>query len=273
MKRLACILSIILVVLPVALVYSCRSNPATTTTTEEDTTTEAITTLASTHWKLQSINGVNLLPNSYISLYFRDQQVFGLSGANRYDGKYTEEPDGKLKISDTMVTLLLGPSQQINDQEKSYIQAFEKTANYIFKDHKLTINDASGQALLVFIKLPEYPADPAQLINTKWRVLSIGNEAVKKGTTGTIAFDDKGNMSGSDGSFTYNFQYRAQGDELTWGLQTWNVVNGSNVSPDEERNNIIGALPWVANYRLVNGQLQLFSMIGDKGTIVLVPVK
>ena len=45
MKRLACILSIILVILPAVLACSCRSNPATTTTTEEDTTTEAITTL------------------------------------------------------------------------------------------------------------------------------------------------------------------------------------------------------------------------------------
>ena len=50
----------------VVILSSCKS---TASSTEEDTTTEVITTLAGTHWKLQSINGVNLLPNSYTSAF------------------------------------------------------------------------------------------------------------------------------------------------------------------------------------------------------------
>jgi len=271
MKRLACILSIILVILPAVLACSCRSNPATTTTTEEDTTTEAITTLTSTHWKLQSINGVNLLPNSYISLYFRDQQALGYSGCNRYGGHYTEEPDGKLLLSNISYTLI-GCAKEINDQEDSFYQALEKTAGHSFKGHKLTINDASGQALLVFIKLPEYAANPAQLINTKWKSVSVGGQSLGKKFQTVLNIDDKLTFSGMDGPFYFEDTFQARDSNLIGTGQMAKRVSDTTTPDEQQSFKVTGALSYVANFRLVNGQLQLFSMRGDADTIVLVPV-
>jgi len=271
MKRLACILSIILVILPTVLACSCRSNPATTTTTEEDTTTEAITTLTSTHWKLQSIKGVNLLPNSYISLYFRDQQALGYSGCNRYGGHYTEEPDGKFLLSNISYTLI-GCAKEINDQEDSFYQALEKTAGYSFKGHKLTINDASGQALLVFIKLPEYAANPAQLINTKWKSVSVGGQSLGKKFQTVLNIDDKLTFSGMDGPFYFEDTFQARDSNLIGTGQMAKRVSDTTTPDEQQSFKVTGALSYVANFRLVNGQLQLFSMRGDADTIVLVPV-
>jgi heat shock protein HslJ len=254
----------------VVILSSCKS---TASSTEEDTTTEVITTLAGTHWKLQSINGVNLLPNSYISLYFRDQRIFGYADVNQYEGKYTEEPDGKLNISDTMFTLLLGQSKQINDQEKLYKQAFGEIASYIFKDHKLTINDASGQALLVFIKLPEYPADPAQLINTKWKSVSVGGQSLEKKFQTILNIDEKMTISGMDGPFYFEDTFQAKDGNLTGTGQMAKRVSDTTTSDEQQSFKVTGALSYVANYRLINGQLQLFSMRGDADTIILVPSK
>jgi len=231
----------------VVILSSCKS---TASSTEEDTTTEVITTLAGTHWKLQSINGVNLLPNSYISLYFRDQQALGYSGCNRYGGQYTEEPDGKLQLSNVAYTLI-GCAKEINDQEDSYYQALGKTAGYSFKDHKLTINDASGQALLVFIKLPEYAGDPAQLMN----------------------IDEKMTISGTDGPFYFEDTFQAKDGNLTGTGQMAKRVSDTTTSDEPQSFKVTGALSYVANYRLINGQLQLFSMRGDADTIILVPSK
>lgn len=253
----------------VVILSSCKS---TASSTEEDTTTEVITTLAGTHWKLQSINGVNLLPNSYISLYFRDQQALGYSGCNRYGGQYTEEPDGKLQLSNVAYTLI-GCAKEINDQEDSYYQALGKTAGYSFKDHKLTINDASGQTLLVFIKLPEYAGDPAQLINTKWKSVSVGGQSLEKKFQTILNIDEKMTISGTDGPFYFEDTFQAKDGNLTGTGQMAKRVSDTTTSDEPQSFKVTGALSYVANYRLINGQLQLFSMRGDADTIILVPSK
>ena len=269
MKKLTYILSIILIALPSVLACSCHGGTEAITTTE-DTITEVITSLINTHWKLQSVNGGALVPNSYISLYFRDQKVLGYSGCNRYGGNYSEEPNSKVKFSDVAFSLL-GCTKEINDQESNYIQALAKIEIYSFKDSKLTFSDASGQGLLVFLKLHEYNEDPAKLINTKWRPISIGGQTVEKGLNSTLNFDDKGMASGISGPFAYEFSYQAKGDELTRTSQLVKRVTDSTTSQDEQAANYLDALGMVANYRLTNGQLQLFSMRGDKDTIILGP--
>ena len=253
MKKLTYILSIIFIILSAVLACSCRSNTEAVTTTEEDTTTEVITALDSTHWKLESINGGALVPNSYISLYFRDEKVLGYSGCNQYGGSYSEVSSGKVKFSDVAFTLL-GCYKEINDQESSYSQALAKTETYNFENGKLTFADASGKSLLVFQKLPEYTADPAKLINTKWRPISIGGETLNKGLNTTLNFDDKGTASGTAGAFIFEFTYQAKGNELIWTGQLVKRVTDSTTSQDDQAANYTDALGMVANYRLVNGQ-------------------
>jgi hypothetical protein len=50
-------------------------------------------------------------------------------------------------------------------------------------------------------------------------------------------------------------------------------VSDTTTSDEPQSFKVTGALSYVANYRLINGQLQLFSMRGDADTIILVPSK
>ena len=232
-------------------------------------TTDALVSLDGTHWKLQTLNGSNPVTDSYISLYFRNQQISGFSGCNQYGGQYTQEA-GKLQISGIQSTLI-GCSKEINDQETVYDAALTKVISYSYNNGKLTCADASGKALLVFQKLPEYAENPADLINTKWRPVSVGGQNIATDMTFTLNFDDKGTMSGIDGPFTYAMQYQAQADNITITGVTATRVTDSTAAEDEEAATFNIASSMIADYRLVNGQLQLFSMRGDKYTIILSP--
>ena len=65
MKRLFCFLSVILLGVIVTGNCSCQQK------------TSGIDELDGTHWKLQTINGSNLIENYYIGMYFRHEQIMG----------------------------------------------------------------------------------------------------------------------------------------------------------------------------------------------------
>ena len=224
--------------------------------------------LDGTHWALRSIDGEGLVTGSYISLYFRSGQAHGYSGCNTYGGKYTVESSGKVRFTDIVSTLLLASSPEVNSQETRYLAVLSSAESYRIAGKELTLNDPSGQGALVFMELPSYTSDPSELVNTRWRLVSIGGTPVGVGLDATLSFDDSGGASGTSGPFEYAFKYEAQGDDIWWTLQSVKRVTMTTAPTDVEASHFVGALGFAATYRIVNSQLEVFTITGDRDTLV-----
>jgi len=239
--------------------------PESATAISEQASTRGLDELNGTGWALHSIYGKGLVAASYVSLYFLDGYVRGYSGCNTYGGEYAVESADKLKFSNGVLTLLGGPADVIA-QEQSYAAVLMTVESYHITGEELVLD---GQGSLVFTKLPEYAADPAKLVNTTWRLVSIGGMAVNESLDATLGFDDSGSANGTSGPFSYTLQYEARGDDIWWTSQLVKRTTMAISPTDDEAGRFTGALGFAASYRIVNGQLEIFAMTGDRDTLVL----
>lgn len=228
--------------------------------------------LDGTHWKLLTIDGCTLIENSYASMYFRHEQIMGYAGINRYGGYYSLKSPNKLVISNCMFTQM-GSTDERNEQERKFIAAFGQVENYRLTDNQLILSDKSGQSRLAFTKLPKYTEDPAKIINTKWRPVMVHGEPYNKISDALLIFHNDGTAIATDSVYTNEYSYQAIGDDLWWeGERGWRTTL-DYVPTDPDAGKFLAALNLVSNYRIVNGQLEIYTMWQEQAAVVMVPVK
>ena len=258
-KRLFCFLLVVLLGVIVTGSCSCQHK------------TSGIDELDGTRWKLDAINGSNLIENYYISMYFRHEQIMGDDGINTYAGYYSIESPNKLVISNCMLTQM-GSTAERNEQEQRFTKAFGNVVNYHLDGNKLILSDVSGQALLVFLKLPKYNENPAKLINTKWRPVTIRGEPYNQISNVILIFHNDGTAIATDGLYTSEYTYQAIGDDLWWEEERGWSTTLDNVPTNPDAGKFLSSLNEVSNYRLVNGKLELYTMWQEQVAVILVPV-
>ncbi|MBN1189145.1 MAG: META domain-containing protein, partial [Dehalococcoidales bacterium] len=107
--------------------------------------------LDGTQWKLISLDGSQLVPRSYISLYFRENgKIWGFAGCNYFGGDYTASSNGTLGFSELTITLMGCTDEDISDQEKAYLDAITAVASCSLEENHLEMYDDTGRILLVF---------------------------------------------------------------------------------------------------------------------------
>ena len=259
MKRLFCFLSVVLLGVIVTGSCSCQHKIS------------GIDELDGTHWKLQTINGSNLIENYYASMYFRPEQIMGDDGINTYAGYYILEAPNNLVISNCAFTLM-GSTAERNEQEQRFTKAFGNVVNYHLEGNKLILSDVSGQPSLVFLKLPKSTENATQLINTKWRPVTVRGEPCNQISNAILIFHSDGIAIATDGLYTSEYTYQVIGDDLWWeGEMGWRTTL-DNVPTNPDAGKFLASLNEVSNYRLVNGQLELYTMWQEQVAVILVPV-
>ena len=227
--------------------------------------------LDGSHWKLETINGSSLIENYYASMYFRQTLIMGAEGVNTYYGHYASDAPHKINISECMFTAL-GSTERLNAEEDRFIATFTKIASYHIDGNKLILSDASGQSLLVFQKLPEYTENPTDLINTRWRPIMVNGEPYNQIWNALVTFKDDGTAVATTSRFVSEFTYRAAGDDI-WGETTKRSgTTRDRLSTDKEADKFLGALNGVSNYRILNSQLEIYTMQQEQVAVVHVPV-
>jgi heat shock protein HslJ len=224
------------------------------------------------HWKLITLDGNPLISGTYISLYFHNGTFWGYSGLNTYGAEYSEPEANTLVFSDGIVTLLGGPDNVVQ-QEKAYLEYFHDTASYKVINNHLEITSAAIPEPLVFERLPEYPMNPADLIGTSWRCVSLNGERVSKDLTITLSFGDT-QASGQAGCFDYELPYetsifKTPGDDIRWGMI---CRRAGELSPELEQQAGLytTSIGWAANFLLIKDKLELYTARGE--TIVFKPL-
>ena len=235
--------------------------------------------LQDTEWVLTQLRGGVLLKDSHIQLNLGREGFDGFAGCNRYGGEYEAADVGILKFGLLEITLMDCPtSKGVVEQEQVYVEALREASTYRLEDDRLEVQDAAGETILVYVRQEEYAMDPAGLVGTAWRLVSMDGQPPGEGSTLTLAFHDEHRLSGHAGCQDYVSVYEAASDDLhlsyTAMMGPVCPSAGSGRGPEDTLLEQEGAyttiLGWTAHYRLGEGRLELFTIRGE--TLVYEPL-
>jgi len=123
-----------------SLVTGCSSAPGSKDTVSLD----------GTAWTLVRLQGQELIPETEITLEFKEGQAAGSAGCNRYFGAASIEGD-KLAIGPVGNTeMFCAAPEGVMDQELAYLKALSTVARFEVEGGELVFVDGSEQTVLVF---------------------------------------------------------------------------------------------------------------------------
>jgi len=242
------------------------TQPATETPTP---TTEAEADLEGTLWTLDSYlnsegESVDVLPDTRITLEFKDGKIGGRAGCNTYFASYEIEGDS-LTVGVIGVTEMYCAPEALMTQEGEYLAALQSAALYRVVDDKLEIVNGDGETLLSFSVL-----EPTPLTGTTWRLTGFndgkgGSVSLLNGTEITALFDDEGGLSGTAGCNNYKASYEIDGRTISIGPAA--ATRMMCAKPDgimEQESAYLSMLESAAAYRIKGDSLGVFDAGGTR---------
>ncbi|WP_416673993.1 META domain-containing protein [Egbenema bharatensis] len=178
--------------------------------------------LKDTLWYLTSyINeaGETVAAQTYIeppSLLFRDGQVGGSNGCNRFFGSYALDENGldENGLDENALSIQVGGStliacpEEFAAQETAFLTGLTQVTRFTIANDELQLLNAEGEALLTFS-----PADQPSLTGTLWQLIGYNNGqggvvSLITDTRITATFDDEGGITGFAGCNHYIAPYQ-----------------------------------------------------------------
>jgi heat shock protein HslJ len=127
------------------------TSPPTGTPPPTPTKTPIPEPLENTNWKLDSLAGKVLLPETTITLKLAEGKAGGSSGCNQYGGEYKVDKD-TLSFDKIISTLKACPIPDgVMAQEREYLTLLKAAARYRIVAQQLEIFDENDQSILVFV--------------------------------------------------------------------------------------------------------------------------
>ena len=159
---------------------------------------------------------VDILPESRVTIEFKDGEIGGSAGCNSYFGTYSVE-GRTLTVGDTGMTEMYCFPDELMAQESDYLAALGRAASYEIVDDQLSIMNSEGQTVLTYSVL-----EPVPLVGTVWRLQAYsdgqsGMMSTLAGTEITALFGEDGRLTGSAGCNSYSAAYEVDGNAITIG--------------------------------------------------------
>jgi len=170
--------------------------------------------LQDTEWILTELHSRDLAEGSRITLNLAQEGFAGLAGCNNYGGEYEQADAGNWTAASVWLTAADCGQPAIMDQEQAFVAALGDAVGYRLADGRLELADASGEAILVFIRKEAFATQPSDLCGTVWRLVSFDGDPPIEGSTITLAFYDENVLGGHAGCRNYVATYDAAGDNL-----------------------------------------------------------
>lgn len=164
--------------------------------------------LAGTAWVLDSMGGEAADDSTVMTLQFAsDGTLSGSGGCNRFNGAFTAV--GEDIAIEPLATTMMACEPAVMEQETLFLTALQGAKSFAVNGAKLTLSDASGIELLLFV------AQSNELPGSAWVVTGyndgLGVSSPLLDTVVEVSFGEDGNISGSGGcnGFTGNFTAEA----------------------------------------------------------------
>lgn len=223
--------------------------------------------LDGTGWALIRLEGREPVRGSHVSLRFEEDQLGGVAGCNAYGGVYEADPDGSLAVGDIASTDMacLQPAGVL-DQEAAYLRLLGTAAAYRVEDDRLIIDSEGEEGALVFAALPGSAGDPAALVGTAWRLVSLNGETARQDYT--MAFPSRGLAVGRAVCRAYLARYVTEDRRLSFVATSM----AGTVCPElaEEESAFTDALTWAGPFDIAPDRFELRTDRGE--TLVFEPL-
>ena len=213
-----------------------------------------------------------VLPGTTVTVRFRNDELGGSAGCNRYFGSYTLGTDDQLSFSTPLGSTMMTCVPPVSEQERQYLKDLSAVAAFQLEDGSLRLLDKDRKAVL------EYTAiKPLALEGMIWQAAGINNGrggVVSTATTrlATAMFED-GKVSGHAGCNTFNASYEITDDRISMGPAMTTRMHCAE--PDgimDQEQEYLAALSRARTYELTdnglklrdeNGSLQVNFVAGD----------
>ena len=269
------LVALILLALTVSLSACGQSaeRPSETTASKPLTGKETATNgkadpLAGTERTLRSLRGEAVIANAVTTLEFDKNEYGGFAGCNWYGGKYGSE-GGSLNLYGGSMTSMGNPSVEACQQESTYVDTLPEVVSYRVQENRLELRDPTGEAVLAFTKKPSWESDPAELVNTRWKLHSLNGRSPEKGSTPTLSFGTEGHYAGYDGCRNFAGLYVANEKDLAFEGVSMKDRDCMKPVPPEDVGRPVGSIPAAGDYRLDEGRLEILAVDGNTYIFVL----
>jgi heat shock protein HslJ len=211
--------------------------------------------LDGTSWTLVGLGSADdlaaLVPNTEITLDFKDGQATGFAGCNRYFADYTETAEGILQIGPAASTMM-ACSEENMQQEIDYLAALAAVESFTLEGETLTIY--SGEGVLVFETAHDLALEgQAWVLSGIVQDEAVVSTAIDSKITAEFSGDQ---VNGFAGCNSYFASYETEGSSLSLG-----VIGSTMMACDEETNQreaeFLSALQSAAGYEINRNTLTL----------------
>ena len=215
-------------------------------------------------WTLLTLNGAPLLPGSTINATFSDGKIDGFSGCNSYGGPYTLTGN-RIHFGMVAVTMMACLDEDVMTQEQAYTEALlSNVTKFRVDGDRLELLDKSGTALLVYARQEPFTGDPAALVGTEWKLLTLDGSPLDETMSFTLAFAEN-RYSGLAGCRHFDGDYQAGDGEIQFPSIAMIEMDcpGADDAYWSKEGSFTDALSWARHWRIVEGQLEIRTERGE----------
>ena len=239
--------------------------------------------LAGIEWRLVSLRGDPLLEGTYISIEFDEDRLGGYAGCNHYGGgpdsggyaiSSSGESGGTIEIPMLAITQMecLEP-EGVMDQEAAYTQALASATSYRLEGDTLALQGIDDETVLTFEWVESSAMDPAALLGTAWRLVSLDGQPPLEGSTLTLAWHNEHRAGGNAGCRAFVAGYEAQGDELSIVSMAMMGADCTTEALQQQESDYTTILGWANRFHLDGDRLELYTVRGEVLTYEALPAE
>jgi heat shock protein HslJ len=217
--------------------------------------------LEGTLWELATYNNgqnamVSVLPDTFVTAKFEDEQVSGSAGCNSYFGAY--ETSGDMIQIGPLASTMMACADPVNEQEQLYLVALESVATFQIIANRLELISEEGALAAMY-----QAVEPVELPGTNWDVISYNNgrggvTSVIIGTELTVNFDEE-TVAGLAGCNNYNGGYEVDGQAINFGpLATTRKFCPDPEGTMDQESEFLAALENAARYEIEGDRMDMY---------------
>lgn len=167
-------------------------------------------------WFVIEIDGRAPIEGVGLTLSIEFESAGGFSGCNNFGGRRSPLATNALAIEEISSDDAGCPEDPpgLRQQEDFYQSAVGNAAAYAVTEETLEFLGENGDVTVRLEREEELDMDPADLIGSSWRLVSLAGVSPPDDANTTLTFDTATQLSGFAGCRTYISTYQADGDDL-----------------------------------------------------------
>ena len=228
--------------------------------------------LVGSEWVLVELNGAAPLDGSHITLAFDAEQLTGYAGCNWYGSGYqntTAEETPAMGFS--LTKRACQEPAGVMEQEQVYLTALQSATGRRISGERLEYHDAAGATVAAFAPEVQRDMDPADLIGTRWQLVSLAGAAPLEAPLPTLVFESEGELTGHSGCRDFRAAYQAKDDDLdllSMEMLTLDCPDEARLLQEGEYTTLLSE---ATGYRLAEGELEIYTAGGQSVMFAVAP--